>query len=52
MQEGGGEVDGEDLRDNGPHYLHSKWILWFDGALQSGKRSGAHDWANHMKRLR
>ena len=33
-QEGGGEVDGDDLRENGPHYLQSKWILWFDGALQ------------------
>jgi len=46
----GGEVEG-DLLDDGPHYLQTKWVLWFDSALQSGKRSGVGDWAKNMKRL-
>jgi len=45
-----GEVELEDLGPS-PHYLHTKWVLWFDGALQSGKRSGANDWAKNMKRV-
>jgi len=44
-------LEGEDLLDNGPHYLQTKWVLWFDGALQAGKRAGPNDWAKQMKRL-
>ena len=33
--------EGEALLEDSPHYLHKKWVLWFDGALQSGRRSGA-----------
>jgi len=43
--------ESQKLLDEGPHYLHHKWILWFDGALQSGRRSGANDWAKNMKRV-
>ena len=35
----------------GPHPLQTSWVLFFDGALQSGQRSGAKDWAKNMKRL-
>mmetsp|Transcript_18106 Transcript_18106/g.35345 ORF Transcript_18106/g.35345 Transcript_18106/m.35345 type:complete len:213 (+) Transcript_18106:16-654(+) len=49
MQEEG-EVENE-LLAAGPHELNGSWVLYFDGALQSGKRGGANDWAKQMKRL-
>jgi translation initiation factor 4E len=44
-------MDPEGLLDESPHYLHTKWVLWFDASLQSGKRSGAQDWAKNMKKM-
>jgi hypothetical protein len=36
---------------DGPFLLNGKWVLWFDGALSSGRRSQANDWAKNMKRI-
>jgi hypothetical protein len=49
MQEEG-EVENE-LLAKGPHPLEKSWVLFYDSALQSGRRGGANDWAKSMKRI-
>jgi translation initiation factor 4E len=45
-----GEIENPLLAE-GPHPLDGTWILWFDGALQSGKRNAPNNWAKNMKRV-